>query len=64
MILQAVVGVLIGRKVVKMVRKELDGRKLQKLGEDMGFPYLPGEDMDAYRDRLSKLRDGTKFVKG
>lgn len=63
MILQAIVGVLVGRKIVKMVRKEMDAHKLQKLGKEMGFHYLPGEDMDAYRDRLSKLRDETKFVK-
>jgi len=57
MLLQVIVGLVVARKTAKIFRKESDFRQLKELGEKMGYTYIAGESVDAYRKRLMETRD-------
>ena len=57
MIFQAVIGALVARKAWKVYKKSKELRDLKALGESLGLPYVPGEDIETYRRMLCDVRD-------
>jgi len=57
MILQIVVGALVARKLMKAYKKAQDLKDLKDFGESISIPYVPGEDIEAYRKLLLETRN-------
>lgn len=58
MLLRILVGMWGTRKIYKAVNKFRDDHDLKEYGKKVGYPFLPGEDIEKYRKKLMDLREG------
>jgi hypothetical protein len=57
MFFRILLGAVVATKTVKLIRKEIDLYKLKACGIKLGIPYIPGENLEEYRNRLLNERN-------